>query len=814
MLAHELTHTLQQPSMQGALARKNPTNYKPKPTVSTDPVMIIRIDATKGGVVMETRSGMKFTGTAKTDLPPGTYTASAHRRVQKWVFDPGQGIAAGERFSLELDPLAGPESEEHGPDPWLFDYASSVVVVIGASAAEPVYTGPSVDERMKQLTKLINNTWTDGDDELAIINLISEAPPSQAKELLDKLGAKWKDEETYLDALDRVVDGANNESLHEALSLLRLKHAGPQKTSLEKAPVLPWHDVMGFFEDNATFGVTRNARGKFVIQYHGGSRLIGSKDFGTEVKKLPLDLFLGGLEFDAGQVIVVHDYDSGRFVPLVVDELVGYEHTGIRNFLGHVATVASFAVPVSAAESVAGRAAVLVIERVLPAVVLLIDENRLNIMKWWPNWGPKILKFSDLAKVGMAAYGIARFATSSVELIQNWKKVVDMRKLLDAGAAPGADAEKIALSLEAQSRQAIAELEKIQQAESEAVKARDAANPALKAADQNAAATLKETETSGVGKAGGAEHPVAETRAGPTKPADAPKLKEAPPAKPPETTKTPPPRSRPPGDPMADLNDATSKVLNKPENKGLKSALEGNSRAARALKRCASPCWPEWATPKQIAKLERILADAEEMGFSVNYPRIRDALRNPAVQDAKALDNAIAQVDKAFEEQKALGVHIAGHQELGGQATYFDETPLAKQLRATPGLGEGGANLTKAGYPWLQEGKVGLFPKQIADKMRGQHFRNFDEFREVFWQLVANDSELSRGWTPQNLARMRKGYAPFVKGAEATGGGSNAVWQLDHKLALANQGEVYNFDNLQIVTPKFHAAVGEKSGGR
>ncbi len=794
LIAHELTHTIQQGVSAPVIARKGEDKKK---AVAADPITMITLDRTGRRVVMQTGSGIRYSGTAVTDLEPGTYTAKPQPRVGKWVFKDDVRVKPGQRFWIELNPLSGSETEA-GPDPWSLSYASEVEIVVGGATPEPVYTGPSVQERINKLTELINNKWTDSDDELAIINMIAEAPPQQAAELLEKLTTLKVGDESYLEALDRVVDGSNNQQLHEALSLLRMKTMTPEKVSFETAPVLPWHDVMGFFADNATFTVERTPKGKYRIRYLGGARLINSTDFRTEVKALPLNLFLGGMEFEPGQVIIVHDYDSGHFVPLTVDQLAGYEHAGIRNFLGHVATVASLAMPVSAARTVAGKAAVVIIERVLPAVTMIIDENRLNIMKWWPNWGPKILKFSDLAKVGMAAYGIVRFAMSSYQLVKNWKQVVGMRKALDGAANPGAEAEQIAASLERQSNQTIAELENIQKAETAAAKAAaDEAKTVEKAAE--AATDIPKTD------------PV-------------PTHIEAPPT---TVTGTKPPTGEPVvtpakpepiiDNPMDNLNDATSKMLSKPENKALKAALEGNQRAARALKRCASACWPDWATSEQIAKIEKIIAEAEEIG-AVNYPRLRDALRNPEIKDAKALDAAINQLEKALQEQKALGAHIAGHQELAGQATHFDMSPDAMQLRRTPGIAEGGERLARQGFPWLIQGKVGLFPKQIADRMRGMSFRNFDEFREVFWRLVAEDAELGKAWTkaspsgwkPQSLARMRNGQPPYVSASEATGGGSNAVWNLDHKLSLKNQGEVYNFDNIQIVSPKFHASVGEK----
>jgi hypothetical protein len=41
-------------------------------------------------------------------------------------------------------------------------------------------------------------------------------------------------------------------------------------------------------------------------------------------------------------------------------------------------------------------------------------------------------------------------------------------------------------------------------------------------------------------------------------------------------------------------------------------------------------------------------------------------------------------------------------------------------------------------------------------------FRDWADFRQTFWKLVAEDPALNQGWTPQNLQRMRDGSAPFA----------------------------------------------------
>lgn len=53
------------------------------------------------------------------------------------------------------------------------------------------------------------------------------------------------------------------------------------------------------------------------------------------------------------------------------------------------------------------------------------------------------------------------------------------------------------------------------------------------------------------------------------------------------------------------------------------------------------------------------------------------------------------------------------------------------------------------------QGNVGVMPKEIADRMRGRQYNNFDSFREDFWKTVA-DSSYSSEFSKSNIARMRQ----------------------------------------------------------
>jgi hypothetical protein len=130
------------------------------------------------------------------------------------------------------------------------------------------------------------------------------------------------------------------------------------------------------------------------------------------------------------------------------------------------------------------------------------------------------------------------------------------------------------------------------------------------------------------------------------------------------------------------------------------------------------------------------------------------------------------------------------------------------QIRAQSGVATGGESLPAVTGRWLDSG-IGVFPKQIADRMREIHFDNWQDFQRMFWRMVASDDkQLARGWSASNLRLMRQGYAPFVPRGEAVGGGVNAKWQLDHIDPLEHGGGLYDLDNIHIVTPRVHGIVG------
>lgn len=109
---------------------------------------------------------------------------------------------------------------------------------------------------------------------------------------------------------------------------------------------------------------------------------------------------------------------------------------------------------------------------------------------------------------------------------------------------------------------------------------------------------------------------------------------------------------------------------------------------------------------------------------------------------------------------------------------------------------------------WLEaaaQGEGAAIPSQIADKLRGKEFKSFRVFRETFWKTVFNDGKLADLFNATRLNEMKKGKAPIVRFSDTTG--ARVKYELHHKVGLAEGGDLYNADNINIVTPKAHVEI-------
>lgn len=128
---------------------------------------------------------------------------------------------------------------------------------------------------------------------------------------------------------------------------------------------------------------------------------------------------------------------------------------------------------------------------------------------------------------------------------------------------------------------------------------------------------------------------------------------------------------------------------------------------------------------------------------------------------------------------------------------------MLRNPRNMPGTADGKGQ--PVGDNWLGGAGTGdgaPIPSQIADKLRGREFGSFDAFRKAFWKAVAADPELSKQFDSYNLNTMKNGRAPFVPEREIAG--SREKHELHHTQPISQGGQVYDVDNLRVLTPKRH----------
>ncbi len=192
----------------------------------------------------------------------------------------------------------------------------------------------------------------------------------------------------------------------------------------------------------------------------------------------------------------------------------------------------------------------------------------------------------------------------------------------------------------------------------------------------------------------------------------------------------------------------------------------------------------------------------EAEGFFKKYPTTRDALT--ALED-----RARRLVGLRLEEVEAG--RAVSPQSKAGELDPFTAPPSAAELRLSePGIASGGRNLPPIIGRLFSptRGRVSPVPGQIAARMRGMKFKNWRAFRETLWKFMSEDAAISKEFSASNRARMADGLAPFVEGGEAVGGRANAVLQLNHIESIEQGGSIFDFDNIEIVSPRAHQTLG------
>lgn len=131
---------------------------------------------------------------------------------------------------------------------------------------------------------------------------------------------------------------------------------------------------------------------------------------------------------------------------------------------------------------------------------------------------------------------------------------------------------------------------------------------------------------------------------------------------------------------------------------------------------------------------------------------------------------------------------------------------MFRDPRNDPGVASGhGAPVAGGWLGAAAQGDGAPIPSHIADQLRGRQFNSFRTFRETFWKAVFNDEKLADLFNETSLNEMKKGKAPIVRMNDSAG--ARVKYELHHKVGLAEGGDLYNADNINIVTPKAHVEI-------
>ncbi|PSU16336.1 hypothetical protein CTM84_19505 [Photobacterium kishitanii] len=120
---------------------------------------------------------------------------------------------------------------------------------------------------------------------------------------------------------------------------------------------------------------------------------------------------------------------------------------------------------------------------------------------------------------------------------------------------------------------------------------------------------------------------------------------------------------------------------------------------------------------------------------------------------------------------------------------------------------------------WLGEaankGQGQYIPTKIADALRGREFKTFSGLQTAFWKEVSKHPDLLEQFTKSNQTEILKGNAPFVRRGHTWGETESLNrFVLHHKKEIQHGGEVYNIDNLGVVTPRLHWGEIHRKGNK
>ncbi|EMW0391257.1 WXG100 family type VII secretion target [Bacillus cereus] len=211
--------------------------------------------------------------------------------------------------------------------------------------------------------------------------------------------------------------------------------------------------------------------------------------------------------------------------------------------------------------------------------------------------------------------------------------------------------------------------------------------------------------------------------------------------------------------------------------------------------------------------------DAESITESVAYGATNLAFFGLITRGAGAVGNSARwrknlssmstfQLENRLEPALAYGKIDYKVDTIKPSDTYMFAKTSSAVKRKTPGTVTSSFNLKRSlgtqKKLMYNDGAIGIIPQEVREKLVGREFKSFDDFREEFWKTLS-DSSYAKEFSSMNIKLMKQGKAPYSPRAEHYGNHNKYI--LHHKQPIDKGGDVYNLDNLIIVSPKMHQNV-------
>lgn len=228
---------------------------------------------------------------------------------------------------------------------------------------------------------------------------------------------------------------------------------------------------------------------------------------------------------------------------------------------------------------------------------------------------------------------------------------------------------------------------------------------------------------------------------------------------------------------------------------------------------------PSWENVPVIAAVPRGDQFVADIGQGIELiwtpaTNPNDVLGIPTLEGAPALPSVwVYPPTEKSDQILVTPVHPPEYQDaiIWFPSTDIHPIYITLSLRHEPGVVTGqGQDVTGI---WLENAGRELgapVPSQIADQLRGEQFSSFDAFRKKFWKTVGTDTTLSNQFISANRKRMLAGKAAKLRETDRVGGRS--TYELHHVEKISEGGEVYDVDNLRVVTAKRHIEIHKTEG--